>query len=529
NKSVSPSSVAAGGRVTYIITLSNTGNEPVEGITIRDTLPNGFTYLSGSSRIIVNGVTVSTMDPTISGRTLTWTLPSPPIRLPSGRSNSFYGIHTFVQSRWNPCDHGYIDYQLDRARELMGAGSYVTQLCDWIGSSWQGPLDCWKYFVTKAYDRGLTPVVRLAGACTPQYWIKPEPDPDGSYRSWARALAKVVEGLPKRDGYYLYVQIWNEPNLNYEWEGQANPQEYGRFLVDAANAIRALGDPHVVILNAPLAPGGNYSSLDYLRAMLTSVPASLWAFDIWASHPYPGNRPPSYNIHDSTARDNWAAIDLYQRELEILAQYGRSGVKVLLTETGYELGNCYDVLYPSINESNRADYILRAFRDYWSKWPEVIGVCPYELLDPQGKSQGWDWIGHQQYDAVRAMDKSYTAVGSIMRITFQVTAASGAGTYYNDVSVTSSNAPALSLTRVAPVTVYTPTPTHTPTPVQTCTPTASPTVTPSPIPGCRDLIINGGFEQDDVGWEILPTAYLAGYTTTQVYHDDRSMRLGIES
>ncbi|MBC7233254.1 MAG: DUF11 domain-containing protein [Chloroflexi bacterium] len=482
SKVVSPSTVVAGGRVTYIITLTNAGNEAAEGITIRDTLPSGFAYLPGTSRITVNGVTVSTADPNISGRTLTWSKPSPGFHLPSGRSGSFYGIHTFVQSRWNPCDHGYIDYQLDRARELMGAGGYVTQLCDWIDTSWQGPLDCWKYFVNKAYDRGLTPVVRLAGASTPQFWIKPTPDPDESYSSWARAFSKVVEGLPKRDGYYLYVQIWNEPNLDFEWEGRANPAEYGRFFVDTANAIRALGDPHVVILNAPLSPGGNYYYLDYLRAMLTSVPASLWAFDVWATHPYPGNRPPSYNIHDGTASDNWAAIDLYQRELEILAQHGRSGVKVLLTETGYELYNTYDVLYPSINESNRADYILRAFRDYWSKWPEVIGVCPYELVDPQGIWWKWDWIGRQQYDAVRAMDKSYAPVSSVMRITFQATAASSAGTYYNDVAVTASNAPPLSLTRVAPVSVYVPTPTHTPTPAQTCTPTASPTATATPMP-----------------------------------------------
>lgn len=480
SKTASPSTAAAGSRVTYIITLTNAGNEPAESVVIRDTLPSGFTYLSGTSRITVNGVTVSTKDPTISGRTLTWAPTG--LRLPSGRSTSFYGIHTFVQSRWNPCDHGYIDYQLDRAQELMGFGGYVTQLLDWIGTSWQGPLDCWKYFVSKAYDRGLTPVVRLAGASTPQYWIKPKPDPDGSYSSWARAFAKVVEGLPKRDGYYLYVQIWNEPNLNLEWEGQANPAEYGRFLVDTANAIRASGDPHVVILNAPLSPGGDYYYLDYLKAMLTSVPASLWAFDVWASHPYPGNRPPSYNIHDGTASDHWAAIDLYQRELEILAQYGRIGMKVLLTETGYELYNAYDVLYPPINEGNRADYMVRAFRDYWSKWPEIIGVCPYELVDPQGAWWKWDWIGHQQYDAVRAMDKSSALVNSVMRLTFQVTAASSAGTYYNDIAVSASNAPALSLTRVAPVIVYVPTPTPTTTPTQTRIPTVSPTASATSTP-----------------------------------------------
>ncbi|UCC75823.1 MAG: DUF11 domain-containing protein, partial [Anaerolineales bacterium] len=158
-KSAYPTTVLTGGRVTYTIALVNSGNHAAQGLTVRDSLPQGFSYAYGTSRVTLNGVTISTADPAISGTALTWS----GLRLPAGRSDSFYGIHTFVQSRWNPCDRGYIDYQLERTRELMGVGSYVTQLLDWIEPDWQGPLDCWKHFVSKAYDLGLTPVVRLAG------------------------------------------------------------------------------------------------------------------------------------------------------------------------------------------------------------------------------------------------------------------------------------------------------------------------------------------------------------------------------
>ncbi|MBM4431762.1 MAG: DUF11 domain-containing protein, partial [Chloroflexi bacterium] len=303
-KSVSPTTVMAGGRVTYTITLTNSGGVTAEGLTVRDTLPAGFTYRAGTSQVIVNGVTVSTANPSISGRTLTWS----GLTLPAGRSDSFYGIHTFVQRR---TDSGYLDYQLNRSSELMGSGAYVTQLFDWIDTSWVEPLPWMRDFVNKAYDRGLTPIVRLAGG-RGTTWIKPKPDADGSYTTWAQAFKRVVQGLPRRDGRWLYVQIWNEPNLNEEWEGQANPTEYGRFQVAAAAAIRSIGDPRIVILNAPLSPGGEYYYLNYLEDMLNSVPAVLWAFDVWASHPYPNNHPPEYNLHDGTARYGDATIDVYQ-------------------------------------------------------------------------------------------------------------------------------------------------------------------------------------------------------------------------
>ena len=586
-KLASPTSVSVGGEVRYAITLSNSGNAAVEGLVVEDTLPAGFAYRSGTSSVVVNGVTVSIADPTISGSSLTWS----GLALPSARIDSLYGIHTFVQRR---TDSGYIDYQLDRSVELMGSGAYVTQLFDWIDPAWHGPQNWMRDFVARAYDRWLTPVIRLAGG-RGENWYKPKPDADGSYTTWAQTFRRVVEGLPRRDGHWLYIQIWNEPNLNEEWEGQANPAEYGRFLVDTFNAIQSIGDPRILVLNAPLSPGAagdiGINCLEFLDAML-DVPGAANAFHVWASHPYPNNHPPEYNIHDGTAAYPHATIDAYQRELEVLANHGRGGVKVLLTETGYALYHADFVFegYPAVNESNRADYVQRAFRDYWSQWPEVIGVCPYELVDPEGHWWVWDWLwndgrSHQQYDIVRAMDKSLPTANSILQITFDTTAALHAGTFHNDVSASAVNVPTQYLSHAAPVSVYVPTPTRTPsppctptwtstststlaptptstvtatttqtapvetvspTPSSTALPTSTATLTPSPTatssptstptlsatvpptPACVDLIVNGGFEGSEA-WELPETDHRAGYSTTQAHSGQRSMRLGIES
>lgn len=569
-KQVAPGIVASGSPVTYTVTLSNSGPGAVEGIAFSDSLPPGFTYRAGTSRVSLNGVTVSTANPVIAGQTLTWAS----FRLPPGRQASPFGIHTMVQSRR---DMDYIEYQLGKSLELMGSGAYVTQLFDWIGPGWtEGPPTWMVDFVNECYERGLTPVIRLAGG-RGSSWYKPKADPNGSYQTWTQAFKRVVQGLPVPEGRWLYVQVWNEPNLNEEWEGASSPVEYGRFLVEMAAALRSIGNQRIVILNAPLSPGGDYPYLDFLEDMLNAVPESISAFDVWASHPYPNNHPPEYNLHNGTARYADATIDLYQQELAILAAHGRSGLSVLLTETGYRLGHADFGFegYPPINEENRADYIIRAYRDYWSQWPEVIGVSPFELVDPTGQWGDWDWLfpdglSHDQYDLVRAMTKTTTPATSTLRLTFQAWAPQTPGTYRNDVTVTTSNAGSVTLLQAAPLTVIEPTPTQTATITRTPTPTATrtgtltatptrtlpesptatvtrtpqdtatPTTTPtetetpgptatataSPSPDCSDLITNGGFEQES-SWQILTSTYPATYTTSLQHSGERSMQLGV--
>jgi hypothetical protein len=65
---------------------------------------------------------------------------------------------------------------------------------------------------------------------------------------------------------------------------------------------------------------------------------------------------------------------------------------VLLTETGYKLDDDWYPAYPTIDEENRAGYIRQAFERYWSTWPEILTVTPFELSDSQGSWREFDWI-----------------------------------------------------------------------------------------------------------------------------------------
>ena len=281
----------------------------------------------------------------------------------------------------------------------------------------------------------------------------------------------MVAGLPRRDGHTLYVQLWNEPNLNLEWGGAANPTEYGQFLAQAAGAIRSAtgGDPRLAILNAPLAPGGDIAPESFMLGMFANVPDSRWAFDLWAAHSYPGNYPPELNIHHGQAVRSDVTIDSYVPQVEILAANGRTAVPVFLSETGYLLGQQYDRRYPPVSESNRADYMSRAFGYYWRAWPELIGVAPYQLSDPGGDWSGWNWVEadgsrHAQYGSIQALDKSYPYAASQLTLTFQARAASTAGTYASNIEVSADNFGVSPQYGGAPVVVIPPTPTVTSTP-----------------------------------------------------------------
>jgi len=442
-----------GGQVVYAITLSNSRLEELLDVAVTDRLPEGFTYISGSTTVQANWQVISTADPAISGRDLTWG----PFTVPSATYtyDNPHGIHTYVQDL---CLNEYINFQLDKALDLVGAGGHVKQLLYPVTNSTSGPRQCWVEFVNGAYDRDLAPIVRIQGEWGGSYWIKPQADAPGDYTSIAEAYKRVVQGLPRRDGYTLYVEVWNEPDLSVEWSGSPSAWEYGHFFVDVAAAIHSLGDSRIKVLNGGLTPGNSS-----FTQQLVSVPGFVNSFDLWATHCYPHNHPPEYNLHSGTARYTQFAIDSYLLELDVLAGYGgQSNVQVILTETGHALyENTFGFEgYPPIDESNRAAYMVRAFQNYWLSWPEVVAVTPFELVDPYGTTWYMDWlypttdIPHQQYTEVEALPKpGPIVVPGTLVITFQARASDVPGTYYSDVSALASQVVIASANGTAEVSV----------------------------------------------------------------------------
>ena len=338
----------------------------------------------------------------------------------SGRCDiprNIYGAHLLVDHMG---ERGTANLQW--AKYLVGDYGYAKTLMSGVDKSIKGPKPGWVDWVNACYQQKLIPVCRLAGFYK-DGWIKPEADPDGRYESMAEAVKRVVEGLPRSETLPLYIEVWNEPNLDLEWSGEANLAEYARFFVDVSKAIRSIGDSRIKIMN-----GAFGLSAEATDECCRADPEFVNSFDVWASHPYPQNHPPEYNIHDGTAKIKDQAIDSYLLETAVLEKHGRKNVKVMITETGYALG--VDLFtdtegYPAINEDNRADYIMRAFRDHWEKWPEIVAVLPFQLSDPNWT--GFDWVDpasstradgsptkpHYQYTLVSKLAKSTDPTGAI--------------------------------------------------------------------------------------------------------------------
>ncbi len=390
-----------GGEAIYRLELLNHTDQILYDGVITITLPAGFRYIPGSTVALGEGWPLESREPISNGQSLTWG----PYHLPAAgnKAHNPFGIHTMM--------HDCIDMHLhlEGARALIGNGGYVTQLFYGLDAGTTGPSQCAVNFVAEAYARNLIPILRLEGHFLNGIWQAPDPGPDGDYSEVARGFANFVAGLPRRDSNPLYIQVWNEPDLWIEWSNSPNANQYARFFVAVSNAIRRLGDGRIRVINGALTPG----NIGFIDRML-DVPGFRDAFDAWSSHCYPYNHPAWYNSHQGTARYSTYTIDCYLEEFAIIHRRGRTDFKVILTETGYELGsNLYDFEgFPRINETNRASYIASAFADYWQNWPEIIAVTPFELSDSSGHWHRFDWmypaspyLPHLQYDRVTALPK----------------------------------------------------------------------------------------------------------------------------
>jgi hypothetical protein len=126
--------------------------------------------------------------------------------------------------------------------------------------------------------------------------------------------------------------------------------------------------------------------------------------DYWGCHPYASNHPPSHPPDGVSIRG-------FEKTAAVLRSHGIPDPKLLLTETGWELGDHTDPTWPEVTEELRAIYAVEAFRDWWVPSPDVWAVTPFEFGDLYWGTWGrWDWIRYDwsltpQYEAVAALTK----------------------------------------------------------------------------------------------------------------------------
>lgn len=299
----------------------------------------------------------------------------PPLHLPPAHTvdtiNGKIGVHTRLAGTG---DEQMIVDQLTAVRE-MGA-SYIVDLFPWAYVQPRGPRTFeWHgadLLIKHARQQGITVVARLD--IVPQ-WARPrqtsdrllEPEQYEQFGQYAAAFAARY-----RDDV-RYIQIWNEPNLHFEWGGrEPDPAAYAALLRVVVPLVKGANpDAQIVAGNfspGPAVPGVRTDDLQYLRAML----AAGAPFDVLGVHAYGARAPADEEGHPD--RVNFRRVEVYREALRL----GNFARPIIVTEGGW---NDHPRWVSAATPAQRLRWTVDAYR-MSAGWDDVIAVCFWQWQLP---------------------------------------------------------------------------------------------------------------------------------------------------
>lgn len=190
---------------------------------------------------------------------------------------------------------------------------------------------------------------------------------------FAGNAAEVAEFIRTRHGSTfktIAYEIWNEPNLNYEWEGNPNPVEFVNLLRAASTAIRE-ADPQAIIVSGAPSPGGDYDDLKFLEGMYAGGAKGL--MDAVGSHPYGGPWPPDHPTGIDDQGNGYPYFRKPEAQRAIMEKYGDSATQIWATEFSWLAGlpgcNFGEHTPWQVTVEQQADYLVEAYRYAHHHWP----------------------------------------------------------------------------------------------------------------------------------------------------------------
>jgi len=339
--------------------------------------------------------------------------PSGPTPLPPPVSKPDYGIqiHLFFAGDTE---------EVLRLAEGLGVG-WVKQQVEWHTIE-HGPDDFewWSLDqAVKACDRfGFKLLLSVAHAPDWTRASELESGPPADYAEFGRFMEQLATRYRGRVTAY---ELWNEPNLAREWQGdRLDPARFVALVAEGARGVRSADPDALIISGAPAVTGINdgVEAIDdrvFLRGMVEAGVVQ-WVDGIGA-HPYgfanppdeswqdPESSPhvaPSHNDHPSfffrdTLEDYHAILLAHSDEERQIwvTEFGWPSVEGMgsMDTTGWEYAR-------HVSEAQQADYVVRAFRMgderawvgpmfLWNLnlaaiWGSDNPVSAYSLLRPDG-------------------------------------------------------------------------------------------------------------------------------------------------
>jgi hypothetical protein len=172
------------------------------------------------------------------------------------------------------------------------------------------------------------------------------------------------------------IEIWNEPNLNREWQGHPmTGGEYMRYFAPAYDAIRAYSKD-IIVVTAGLAPTGTQpgavNDRDYLGQMYA---AGLGRYpDVAVGiHPYGWGNPPDARCCDKSDVRGWDDdphfffINNVEDYRQIMTRNGHTSAQLWTTEFGWAtwqgfIGDPPDKWMTYNDRWAQANYAIRALQ-----------------------------------------------------------------------------------------------------------------------------------------------------------------------
>lgn len=147
---------------------------------------------------------------------------------------------------------------------------------------------------------------------------------DEHYDEFAAFAAQAAQRYPQALG----VEVWNEPNYDIYWGGDADPQSYGRMVAAVAPAVHA-ANPGMPVVTAGLSPHINSEkdAMAYKKFLRRAYDTGgLQLADAIGAHPYP-NR-----LYNQDYLGN-VRTHLFRYE-SVMGQNGDAAKPIWVTEAG---------------------------------------------------------------------------------------------------------------------------------------------------------------------------------------------------
>lgn len=238
-------------------------------------------------------------------------------------------------------------------------------------------IEKWQAFMDQARKLHVIPILRLATQgdyFNTAVWSKPTLSDVLDFANFLNSL-----NWPTKN---RYVVVYNEPNRNDEWGGNANASEYAQILSYAVTSFKSR-NADFFIISAGMDNGAANSTtaingFTYLTQMEAAVPGIFNQIDGLGSHSYPN---PAFS--QSPNNTNPMGISTYKFEDDYIQSLIGKRLPAFITETGWSR--------EKLSETTIASYYQTAFSTIWND-PDVIAVTPFLLQGGTGPFQTFSFL-----------------------------------------------------------------------------------------------------------------------------------------